>query len=1097
LQLRLETLEDRCLLSNVPPAGITDWWPGDGNAEDILGGRNGTLVGGATTAPGLVDYAFSLSGNGAYVNVPDSPALNVGTGNFTLGLWAKFNTTANEQVLVEKYIEALTPASTGWTLTKLSNNVLRLALTDGGADPALNVNSSPLTLPLNTWIYFAARRSGSTITTFVNGQAVASGTCAYNLDATSSLKFGHRGNPTDTPGSTDTRQFYLNGGIDEVQLYLGTALTNTQILGIYNDGAAGESKPMVVIRTNPADGAYLTTPPTDFAVHFSEAPASVPASALTVNGIGADSVTQTGTNDVTFHYNTSPVTAQGLQTMAMAAGSVTAADTTLPASYQPLEAWTETFRYDAVLMQVSSTNPAVGGLLTLNSSANGAVATLQLTFNEAVDPTTVSTTNLTLSQGTVTAVSVSPDDTSVTYTLSGLTEGSVNVGLAAGVLNDAYGNPMPTNYSATYGVDIGTVPFPTPLLPVNPDGSLVYQGSTTGLWNATGTSAGDVDNYTINLDANQTLALSVNSAAMPAVSLSYAGSPVAPGAGGVNPIAATDTSYTVSGLYPIAASGTYTISVQAPSGLTTGSYTIQATLNAQLDTDSDGSVSVQSLAPSILDVDPGPGINRAAALGSVEKAVARISTATAGVTNDLRGSWDESGTSTTWAVNGSGNPNSPLKTGVAGTLSKNTPSNSFSFYGRGGDVVTLTTRGSSSGGGTLSQVLLTLQDPSGVQTTGTQVSGSSSDYTIANFTLLTTGTYTVTVGTGQNGKGSYTLTASLVTPANPRPNAADVYSISATAGQYLSFGVATGHSLVRQPQAQLALYAPGVDPITGTPVATSSARGTLDGLLDYDPTTSGTYEVKVTAGPGLAAGSVSYGLAAVSNGSFGANGANGSFATAQDISGRPGAVAAQRRLTTTFVPAGSGKLNEPVGMAYGPDGNLYVASLGTNSILRYNPTTGAFLGTFVSSGSGGLSHPTGLFFGPDGKLYVVSQGNNSVLRYSGTTGAFLDTFVSSGSGGLSEAQRAAFGPDGYLYVSSGNTNNILRYNGSTGAFLGSFVSAGSGGLVRPHDFLFAPDGYLYVASNRTNQVLRYSATTGRSWTSSSRPAVAGSVRRPT
>ena len=33
---------------------------------------------------------------------------------------------------------------------------------------------------------------------------------------------------------------------------------------------------------------------------------------------------------------------------------------------------------------------------------------------------------------------------------------------------------------------------------------------------------------------------------------------------------------------------------------------------------------------------------------------------------------------------------------------------------------------------------------------------------------------------------------------------------------------------------------------------------------------------------------------------------------------------------------------------------LYVSNSGTNSILRYNASTGAFIGTFVPSGSGGL-----------------------------------------------------------------------------------------------------------------------------------------------
>src|SRR5262249_24585135 len=206
---------------------------------------------------------------------------------------------------------------------------------------------------------------------------------------------------------------------------------NTQIQGIYNDGAAGESKPMAVSRAAPAaDSIVLGTPPTDFAVHFSEAyaAASLQAGDFTVNGVAASSVTPAGANDATFHYTVSPVTAKGRQTMQMAAGSVPAADTTLPASYQPLEAWSKTFRYDALLMQVSSTSPAANGFILLPGP------TLQVSFNEAYDPNTVGTGNLTLSQGTVTGFTLSGDHTSVTYALAGLSEGSVNVSIPAGAL---------------------------------------------------------------------------------------------------------------------------------------------------------------------------------------------------------------------------------------------------------------------------------------------------------------------------------------------------------------------------------------------------------------------------------------------------------------------------------------------------------------------------------------------------------------------------------------------------------------------------------------------------------------------------------------
>ena len=78
---------------------------------------------------------------------------------------------------------------------------------------------------------------------FVNGAPVASGTvnASFNgdLSSPSSLKFGHRGSPQDTPGSQDSRQLYLQGAVDEVQLWVGTALSDQDILGIAAAGSGG------------------------------------------------------------------------------------------------------------------------------------------------------------------------------------------------------------------------------------------------------------------------------------------------------------------------------------------------------------------------------------------------------------------------------------------------------------------------------------------------------------------------------------------------------------------------------------------------------------------------------------------------------------------------------------------------------------------------------------------------------------------------------------------------------------------------------------------------------------------------------------------
>lgn len=81
-------------------------------------------------------------------------------------------------------------------------------------------------------------------------------------------------------------------------------------------------------------------------------------------------------------------------------------------------------------------------------------------------------------------------------------------------------------------------------------------------------------------------------------------------------------------------------------------------------------------------------------------------------------------------------------------------------------------------------------------------------------------------------------------------------------------------------------------------------------------------------------------------------------------------------------------------------------------------------------------------------LLVSSEGTNGVLRYDQTTGAFIGAFVNSGRD-LTMTGGEAIGPDGNLYVRSNLTNQILRYSGSTGQFLGVLLRVAAWRSRRP------------------------------------------------
>ncbi len=175
-----------------------------------------------------------------------------------------------------------------------------------------------------------------------------------------------------------------------------------------------------------------------------------------------------------------------------------------------------------------------------------------------------------------------------------------------------------------------------------------------------------------------------------------------------------------------------------------------------------------------------------------------------------------------------------------------------------------------------------------------------------------------------------------------------------------------------------------------------------------------------------------------------------------------------------------------------------IRAAGTNKVLEFDATTGAFIKVFADNPTSGLLDPRGILLGPDGNVYVASYGTDSVKKYS-SAGTYLGDFVAAGSGGLDGPEGMCWGPDGNLYVSSSLNDRVIRYQGpggaSPGALIGTFVTAGSGGLDDPRGLMFgqdqytgqptpgpAQDGYpeLLVCSWGTSQILRYNGQTNPS-----------------
>jgi len=168
-----------------------------------------------------------------------------------------------------------------------------------------------------------------------------------------------------------------------------------------------------------------------------------------------------------------------------------------------------------------------------------------------------------------------------------------------------------------------------------------------------------------------------------------------------------------------------------------------------------------------------------------------------------------------------------------------------------------------------------------------------------------------------------------------------------------------------------------------------------------------------------------------------------------------------------------GELSSPEGIVFGPDcstglDNCYLFVSGNNnSVVQYSLNGTLMNEHFIDDSE--LRDPQSLLFVHQ-NLLVANFGTDEILRYNGTTGEFIGSLKITN--GLSEPTGMVYDDKkDILYISSSNNNQILKHELQDNKT--DIVFSSDDLMKKPQNLLLDDNSNLYVISEGTNSVLRY------------------------
>ncbi len=223
---------------------VVAWWrfnEGTGTAvgDSAQAGNVGVVNGPASWTQGFDGTgALQFNGTSNYVSVTDHASLDVKGQAFTLSGWVKLSTTATFSGTTDVYgiIGKGAASGAGWDLSLAdgASNGILFRMSDGTNTALLSPSSDQSAVFTNgLWHHLAVVRDGSSLTLYLDGNAVGSTTSNTQLvpDNTSPLILGR-----SISGA------YLNGVLDEWKLDR-EALSSTQVLDLRNVDSNNDTLP--------------------------------------------------------------------------------------------------------------------------------------------------------------------------------------------------------------------------------------------------------------------------------------------------------------------------------------------------------------------------------------------------------------------------------------------------------------------------------------------------------------------------------------------------------------------------------------------------------------------------------------------------------------------------------------------------------------------------------------------------------------------------------------------------------------------------------------------------------------------------------------